>query len=315
MAAWGLNLQFGLAGINSFAFIVFQAVGAYAAGVVTLGSPIGGLGQEEYVGGALLPFPLPLLVAVVVAGLLALPVGLVTLRRLRGDYEAMVMLVLSLIAVGVATAEVKIVNGPAGIYGVPKPLGTTLLANLTPLAYQWVYSGWAVLLTAVVFGVSAAISSSPFGRNLRALRENEAVVISSGRSAVGLRLQAFVIGAMIAGLSGGVAVEFIGAWSPGGWAYVETFVLITAIIVGGKGNLAGVALGTALVPVLLLEVTRFLPNLGYAGLIDSIEWVLIGIITLVFLWFRPRGLLPERRRRYGATRWLRFGAGAPRRSR
>jgi ABC-type branched-subunit amino acid transport system permease subunit len=224
MAAWGLNMQFGLAGINSFAFIVFQAVGAYAAGVVTLGSPIGGFGQEQYIGGALLPYPLPLLVAIAVAGLAAVPVGLVTLRRLRGDYEAMVMLVLSLIAVGVASAEASIVNGPAGIYGVPKPLGTTLLASLTPLSYQWVYTGWSVFLAALVCGVSWAISSSPFGRNLRALRENETVVISSGRNAIALRLQAFVIGAMIAGLSGGVAVEFIGAWSPGGWAYVETFV-------------------------------------------------------------------------------------------
>jgi branched-chain amino acid transport system permease protein len=278
-----------------------------------LGSQIPGVGQESYIGGARWPFPLPLLFGTVAAGVVAVPIGLVALRRLRGDYEAMVMLVLSLIAVGVANAELGLVNGPAGIYSIPKPLSTSLLQNLSPLAYQWVFALCAVFLSLVVFGVSWAISTSPFGRNLRAVRENEAVVIASGRNAVTLRLQVFVIGAMIGGLSGGVAVEFIGAWAPGGWEYVETFVLITAIIVGGKGNLAGVALGTALVPVLLLEVTRFLPNIGYAGLIDSLEWVVIGAITLVFLWFRPRGILPERRRRYGRTGWVRAGGRLTRR--
>lgn len=304
MAAWGLNLQFGLAGINSFAFIVFQAAGAYAAAVVTLGPSSPQLGQMHYVGGASLPFPLPLIVGACAAGVIAVPIGLVALRRLRGDYEAMVMLVLSLIATGAAMAEQGLVNGPAGVYSVPAPLRAWI--GLTPLAYQWLYVGWAALLTLGVLGVCTRVSRSPFGRSLRALRDNEVVVTSSGRSTVSLRLRVFVIGAVIGGLSGAVLVEFIGAWSPGGWLYAETFVLITAIIVGGRGNLGGVALGTLLVPVALLEATRFLPAIGYPGLIDSLEWVIVGAVTLCFLYYRPMGLVPERTRRFGETSWTRW---------
>jgi hypothetical protein len=55
------------------------------------------------------------------------------------------------------------------------------------------------------------------------------------------------------------------------------------------------------VPVLFLEVTRFLPSIGYPGLIDALEWVVIGLLTLIFMWFRPQGLLPERRRRFAPS--------------
>jgi branched-chain amino acid transport system permease protein len=91
-------------------------------------------------------------------------------------------------------------------------------------------------------------------------------------------------------------VEFISAWSPGGWLYQETFVYFTALIVGGTANNAGAALGALLVPVAFLEATRFLPQFGPPGLIDALQWIAVGLLTLVFLWFRPRGLLPERRR-------------------
>lgn len=306
MAAWGLNLQFGLAGINNFAFIVFQAIGAYVAGVLSLGPAPGAAAGLRYLGGASLPFPLPLIGGTLAAGLIAVPVGLILLRRLRGDYEAMVLLIFSLIATGIANADLGLVNGPAGLYGITAPLQTTLPVSL--LQYQWVYVVWCVIVAALVFWACRAITRAPLGRTLRALRDNESVVVASGRNVSSLRLQVFVVGSMIAGLSGAVLVEFIGAWAPSAWLYPETFVLITAIVVGGRGNLTGVALGTLLIPVALLEATRFLPGIGYAGLIDSLEWVLIGAVTLGFLVFRPKGFLPERPRRFVEGSWRR-GAG------
>lgn len=296
IAAWGLDLQFGSAGINNFAFIVFSAAGAYTASILSLGpsSSLGGF--QSYVGGSHLPFPLPIVGGVVVAGLLAAAVGVVTLRRLRGDYEAIVLLVLSLIATGVAEAEIGLVNGPAGLSLIPKPLAGAI--GGTSLEYQWLYLAWCAVLTAGVYLFLRRVLRAPFGRKLRAMRESEEAAAASGRNVFALRMQAFVIGGAIAGLSGAVLVEFVNAWAPGSWLYPETFALLTAIIVGGRANIWGVAVGTALVPILFLEVTRFLPAIGYPGLVDSLEWVVIGLLTLAFMWWRPQGLFPERRRQF-----------------
>jgi hypothetical protein len=110
-----------------------------------------------------------------------------------------------------------------------------------------------------------------------------------------LRLQVFVVGGAIAGLSGGLLVEFISAWSPGAWGYAETFVIFTALLIGGVGNNRGVIVGTFLVPILFLELPSFLPSIGYPGLIDDFEWIIIGLLWMVGLLLRPRGILPERR--------------------
>jgi branched-chain amino acid transport system permease protein len=299
IAAWGLDLQFGSAGINNLAFIVFAAAGAYTAAVLSLGPSSANGGAQSYVGGAQLPFPLPIIAGMLVAGALAAFVGAVTLRRLRGDYEAVVLLVLSLIATAVAEAEIGLVNGPAGLSLVPKPLTSTL--GLPSLQYQWVYFGWCLFLTGLVFLFLRRLLRAPFGRNLRAVRDNQAAAAACGRNVFTLRMQAFVVGGVIAGLSGALLVEFVNSWSPGSWLYPETLALLTAIIVGGRANMGGVAIGTILVPILFLEVTRFLPTIGYPGLIDSLEWVIVGLLTIAFMWWRPQGLLPERRRRFAPS--------------
>lgn len=296
IAAWGLDLQFGSTGINNFAFIVFSAAGAYTAAILSLGPSSADGGVQTYIGGAHLPFPLPIIAGMLVGGILSFLVGAVTLRRLRGDYEAIVLLVLSLIATAVANAEIGLVNGPAGLSLIPKPLTTTL--RLPSLEYQWVYFGWSLVLTGVVFLFLRRVLRAPFGRNLRSVRDNEPAAAACGRNVFALRMQAFVIGGTIAGLSGALLVEFVGSWAPNSWLYPETFALLTAIIVGGRANLGGVTIGTVLVPILFLEVTRFLPTIGYPGLIDSLEWVIVGLLTIAFMWWRPQGLFPERRRRF-----------------
>jgi branched-chain amino acid transport system permease protein len=109
---------------------------------------------------------------------------------------------------------------------------------------------------------------------------------------------AFVLGGVIAGISGAILVEFISAWSPGSWLYPETFVYFTAVIVGGLGNNLGVMVGALLVPVAFLEATRFIPQFGPPGFVDALQWIVVGVLALVFLWFWPRGVIPERRRRF-----------------
>lgn len=295
LSAISLNLQFGYAGVVNFGYIVFQAAGAYAASVVILG-PSGGAGSfQQYVFGAHLPFPLPLLVATAVGALLSFFVGLFSLRRMRRDYQAAMLLIVSLIALQVVSADVPLVNGANGLTGVGWPLGNLL--GLTATGSPWIYAAWSVLLALAVFLGVVWLSRSPWGRSLRAMRDHEDAASAMGLNITSLRLQVFVIGGAIAGLSGGLLVEYIGAWSPGAWGYAETFVVFTAIFVGGVGNYRGVLLGTLLVPIIFLEIPRFLPAIGYPGLTDSLEWVAIGLAWMICLLFRPRGIIPERRRR------------------
>ncbi len=299
MACWGLNLQFGVAGIINFAFIVFQAAGAYTAAVLTLGPASQKGGFQQYVGGAHWPFPLPILAAGAVGGLLSLLVGMVGLRRLRTDYQAMAMLVVSLIATSIASNQVGLVNGPNGLSVVPKPLASQL--NLSLINYQWFFVGLTAVICLLVYFVVHRITGSPLGRTLRALRDNEQAASALGKNVTALRLFAFVVGGAIAGVSGAVLVEFISAWSPGSWLFPETFVYFAAVIVGGAGNNLGAAVGALLVPIAFLEATRFIPQFGYPGLVDALQWVAVGLLTLLFLWFWPRGVVPERRRRYPRT--------------
>jgi ABC-type branched-subunit amino acid transport system ATPase component len=131
------------------------------------------------------------------------------------------------------------------------------------------------------------------------MRDNDTVADSLGKDIFALRTGSLILGGAVAGLSGGILVSFISVWSPPAWSYAETIVLFAAVIIGGAGNHAGAVLGAILVPVGFEEVTRFIsssdPNLP-PNLLPSLQWVAIGLLITVFLWFRPQGVLPERKR-------------------
>ena len=134
------------------------------------------------------------------------------------------------------------------------------------------------------------------------MRDNDVVADSLGKNLRSLRTSSLVIGGAIAGLSGGVLVGFINLWDPQAWGYAETVVLFAAVIIGGLGNHRGAMLGAILVPVAFEEATRYIPPVpGNPNLVPALQWVVIGCLILVFLWFRPQGILPERRRKL-ATR-------------
>jgi branched-chain amino acid transport system permease protein len=293
IACIALNLQFGLSGLVNFGFIIFQAAGAYAAAVLSLPPDTANGGFQVYVLGTQLPFPVPWLAGTLVGGLLAVPIGLVVLRRLRSDYQAIAMLVISVIANTLITNVRPFLNGAAGLSLVPAPLADRL--DTATEAYQWAYVGITALCCVLVLFVANRISNSPYGRSLRAMRENELAATALGKNLVALKLTMFVVGGAIAGLSGAILVSFIGLWAPAGWLYPETIIIFAAVIVGGRGNNYGAILGALLVPAGFEEVTRFIPSFGRPGLIPAIQWVAIGLLIIGFLWFRPKGVLPELR--------------------
>ena len=298
IACWALNIQYGVGGVMNFAFIMFQAMGAYIGGVLTLGPATAGSFQQ-YILGASLPFPLPWLLAALAGGVLAFAVGLFALRPVRRDYQAMVMLVVSIIASTLVVSQASWFNGQNGLFAIPKPFQATL--GYGEISYGWFYVAITATTVGVVYLLVHLLTGSPWGRRLRAMREHPEALRSLGVNVWAESMKVYVLGGALASLSGAVLAQFIGAWSPGSWATGETFLYFVAIIVGGAGNNFGVLLGAALVLGVFEESLRYLPSFGYAGLTEAIQFMLLGVLILAFLWWRPAGLVPERRRRLGVA--------------
>ena len=299
LAVWGLNLEFGVAGVANLAFILTIAAGAYAYAVLTLGPPAAAGNFQQYVGGFTFPFPVAVAGGGVAGAAVGVLVGVTGLKRLRQDYQAVAMLVVSLMAATVISADRPFLNGNEGLGLIPGPL-----SDQDPEVQRWAYV--AIVGAVCVAGYFAVrkFTKGPMGRTLRAMRDDEQAASAIGKDVVLLRLVVQAVGGVFGGLSGALLVAFIGGWSPGAWAYVETLALLTAVIVGGMGSDFGVSVGTFLVAILLLQGVQFLPqsiNGIRTGLREDLGWIVLGTLTIVFIWLRPQGMLPERRPKYGGS--------------
>jgi branched-chain amino acid transport system permease protein len=301
IACLGLSQQFGVAGVTNFGFVIFQAAGAYTAAILSLPSQAANGGFQAYLGGWNLPFPVPWIGAMIVGGLIAVPFTFLVGRRLRGDFAAVGLLVTAVMANLLVTNYRPALNGAAGLSLVPAPLQGEY--NPQSAGYQWLYAAVTLVLAALVYWLVRRVTESPYGRSLRAMRDNDVVADSLGKNLLSLRTAMLVLGGALAGLSGAILVGFITLWAPSAWGYAETIVLFAAVIIGGAGNHRGAVLGAILVPVAFEEATRYIPSIpGKPGLVDDLQWVAIGLLIVLFLWFRPQGVLPERRRRTAAGR-------------
>ena len=297
LAAWGLNLEFGVAGIANLAFILTIAAGAYAFVVFTLGPSAAAGSFQQYVGGFSAPFPVAVAAGGVAGAAVGVLVGVTGLKRLRQDYQAVAMLVVSLMAATVVSADTPFLNGNAGLVVLPnyKPFG-----DQDPEVQRWLYVAIVGVVCVAGYYVLRKFTRGPIGRTLRAVRDDEFAAAAIGKDVVITRLWVQAVGGAFGGLSGALLVAFIGGWSPGTWAYVETLALLTAVIVGGMGNDLGVSIGTFLIAILLLQGVQFLPQIpGHIGLKEDLGWIVLGVMTIAFIWLRPRGVVPERRPRYG----------------
>jgi ABC-type branched-subunit amino acid transport system ATPase component/ABC-type branched-subunit amino acid transport system permease subunit len=299
MSCLGLSLQFGIGGVTNFGFIIFQAAGAYAAAILSLPPDTANGGFQLYLGGLQLPFPLPLVGAAVAGAVLALPFTFLVGRRLRGDFAAVGLLVTAVLVNLLVMNYRPLFNGDAGVALVPAPLSSGEMTTAS-ISYQWAFAAAAVVLAGGVFWFVHHVTESPYGRTLRAMRDNDKVADSLGKDLRSLRTGMLLLGGAIAGLSGGVLVSFISVWSPAAWTYAETIVLFAAVIIGGRGNHVGAVVGAIVVPVGFEESTRLIANANPSlppNLLPSLQWVAIGLLIAGFLWFRPQGILPERKRK------------------
>lgn len=298
---WGLNIQFGYTGILNFALIVFMALGAYVTGVFSL-PPANGISGQTYVLGLSWPFPLTLILGGLASAAFGLLVGLIALKRLRSDYMAVVTVAVGVITYDFIGNTTKLFNGWDGLGSVPQPFYDSPLITNSGNAYT-VYQFFFVVLSGVVMLImwwaAQRIYNSPYGRTLRSIREDMDVSESFGKNTFKYRMSAMVIGCFYAGIAGGLLIEYITAINPSGWTTGETFVIWTALLVGGTGNNWGAALGALLVPVLLQEVTRFLPQFSSnPSLIPALRNIIVGSLLILVLWFRPQGVIPEKKARF-----------------
>jgi branched-chain amino acid transport system permease protein len=289
--ALGLNVIWGWSGDFDLAYYGYVALGAYMTLVLTIGKPVA---PAHYILGLELPYPLAVLLGIASAMALALVVGLVALRHLRGIYFSIVTLGAVYVVYVMAGQYVPLFDGYNGLSGLFDPMGAALGIGFAD--YQFYFLGLCLVIFALVFLALERLSVSRFGLALRSLREDEQASAAFGRDIYRLKLQAYVLGAAMAGLGGGLLAGYLSAFNPSAWSPLETIVLYAAVLVGGRGNSKGVALGVVLVAVLLQESTRFLPEVpGHPTVTLSLREVVIGVVLVLFLRFRPQGLLPETR--------------------
>jgi ABC-type branched-subunit amino acid transport system permease subunit len=289
--ALGLNVIWGWSGDFDLAYYGYIAIGAYMTLVLTIGPP---LAPARYILGLTLPYPLAVLIAVITAMAVALVVGSIALRHLRGIYFSIVTLGAVYVMYVLASQYVPLFDGYNGLSGLFDPMGDWF--GLDYLSYQYFFMGLSLVLFVLVFLFMWRISGSRFGMALRTLREDERAAAAFGRDIYRLKLKGYVLGAALGGFAGALFAAYLSAFNTSAWSPVEIIVLYAAVLVGGRGNIFGVALGVLIMGILVQESTRFLPEVpGHPQIVLSLRGVIIGLVLVLFLRFRPQGLLPERR--------------------
>ena len=292
--AMGLNIQYGETGILNFAYIGFVAIGAYFTGVFSL--PAAGHSGQHYILGLGLPFPINLLLGGLASMAFALIVALITLRRLRTDYLAIVLISLSLVLYDFCNNFVSVFNGADGLYNVPEPFAKSL--GLTVNSFIPFFAGVTAVVALLMWFVMSRITQAPMGRTFRAIRDDHVVAAALGKNVFGMQLKSMLIGSFYAGVGGGLLIQFGGSFNPTAWLPGETFVIFAVLIVGGAGSNIGMFVGALLVETLLVHLPAFLPEIpGHPGLIEYFDNAVVGIVLMVMLWFRPQGVVPARLRR------------------
>lgn len=297
LAALGLAVHFGYAGLLNMGIAGFMALGAYgyAIGVLTFGLP--------WWGGALL--------GMAAAAVFALVLGIPTLR-LRGDYLAIVTIaaaeVLRLLFLTTTFDEVTgSADGLSGYHGSfrasnPLPVGTY---GFGPWTFNEI--GWWVRILGIIALALAAIMvwrlmSSPWGRVLKGIREDEDAVRALGKNVFGYKLVALVVGGVIASI-GGIVYALPSAVNPGVYVTSLTFFIYTALLLGGAATVFGPLIGSLIFWVLQTVLGNVLPALvqaGYAPFMSSIQaqtlrFILVGIALMIIVIFRPQGILGNKK--------------------
>jgi branched-chain amino acid transport system permease protein len=276
LLAMGLNVSWGMTGLVNLGMAGFFALGAYASAILTVRT------------GAWIPLGFGL--ATIVAALAGAVLMGIT-RKLRGDYLAIITLGFSEFVRLVAANEIWLTRGSDGISGIPGPWR----GELSPAQFNVLFCVIVLALVAVVYVLCERLRDSPYGRVLRAVREDDTVAAVAGKAVDRYKLQAFAIGAGIMGVAGAAYGHYTSYVAPDIFRPLITIYIFLALTAGGVGNNRGAVVGAFLV-MAILEGTRFLWDVvpGLAAVQKAaLREIVIGVLLIVVMRLRPEGLLPE----------------------
>ena len=250
--AVGLNLIVGFSGQFSLGHAGFMAIGAYAVGIV-------GKMLPSYGG-----FALALLIGMLLAGLVALLVGLPTLR-LKGDYLAIATLgVAEIIRILIINGG-EVTNGAAGIMSIP------------------LFTSWQLVYVIVVITTLVTVNflRSPMGRLTIAVREDEIAAESVGVNPTIMKVSSFVFGAMTAAIAGGLHAGYVGTIVPKDFAFMASVNVLIIIVLGGLGSITGTFVAAIVLGILNVFLKSY----------SDISMIIYSLALILLMIFRPGGLL------------------------
>ena len=281
----GLNIQWGFTGLFNAGIAGFFAIGAYTSAILTSPAVAWRLGGFEW------PILAGWAAAMVMAIAIAWPIGRICLR-FRSDYLAIATIGVAEIVRLVIKSEDWLTGGSRGITAIPRPFG-----DLPYLQSQLAYLALVVVAVLVVYLLVERQLRAPWGRMMRAIRDNEAAAAAMGKDVEARRLQAFMFGSAIMGLAGAMFVHFNRSITPEAIdPMIATFLIWIMLILGGSGNNRGAILGAALIWI-IWSVSELLTDRLPTEMAIQAKYIrifIIGLTLQLVLRFRPEGILPEK---------------------
>lgn len=266
--ATSLNLLAGYTGLLSLCAAGFFGVGAYAEALLTAD-----LGW---------PWALAMAAALGLTAFLAVGIGAASVR-FRDDYFAIATFAFQVILTTLMVNWVEVTRGPMGIPGIPPPslFGWQVESRVDYLIVS-------LALAVATFLLLRRLVASPYGRLLRAVREDEVLVESLGRNVVYLKVSAFVVGAVLSALAGSIYAPYISYIDPGSFTIYESIFILAIVIIGGAGSLWGSLVGAVFL-VAMPEALRFLglPS----NLASGARQILYGALLAACMAWRPQGFI------------------------
>ena len=266
------NLPVGMANMLTMCQAAFYGIGAY----------IGTFFLMQFN----LPFIVLALIVMVATGLFSLLVSFASVK-LKDDYFILATLGFQMIVYTILYNWTDVTRGPYGIPGIP----SIKLFGVLSLSSVWGYAALAIVLAVLVALLFNVIKRSPYGRVLKAMRRDEQAVKALGRNTVMFKVQTFFLSAAFSGLAGVIYASYVSYIDPTSFTLDESIFIITALFIGGLGNIKGPILGAVFV-IILPELLRFV------GMPDAIaanmRQIIYGLALVIIMFVRPQGLLGEK---------------------
>ncbi len=281
----GLNIQWGFTGLFNVGIAGFFAIGAYTSALIT--SPI----SEQHLGGYELPVVVGFIFAMIISALIGYFVGKLCIR-LRSDYLAIATIGVAEIFRLILKNELWATNGPRGISNIPRPF-----ESLSQPWSQLLFLAIVLIILLAVYIISEKAHHSPWGRVMRAIRDNDRAAQAIGKNVEKFRIQAFMFGCSLMGLGGALTAHYFKFIGPEATEPVmATFLIWVMLIIGGSGNNLGALLGAFLVWTIWSGMEIFTAQLppDWAVKATFLRIFLVGLVLQLILQKFPLGILQEK---------------------